>query len=157
MKLSLTLLTLFWGIVSSIIIKIIVDKGIIFIEEWNISTQHYIESYNQDQKCKQNYDISNTFPKECANAALIIQSWPFSKAIGETVKKTPTCIVIKCVDLAAMVLNSWLVITIITLLVSYFFMMFFKKAKRFKEEKRYKYFLSLPGKKKKLMKVFLMI
>ncbi len=139
---------IFYGILTSIAVKIIVDKGIIFAEEWNKATQNYTSSNSKDKECKTNYGIAKTFAEECAKANLILETYPISAGFQEMWKKTPTCIVIKCVDLLDMIINSWFALLLVTLSLSYFFIIFFKKAKRFTEEKRYKkYYLSFPREK----------
>jgi len=102
-----------WGgrsIISVIILKLI-GGGIntLFIEWVNAASIHKANTIILD-RCERDTENAHVFRDACSNARFEITKYPISVAITKLIEQTPSCIEFDCIDLLALIFNSWIAI-----------------------------------------------
>jgi len=99
-----------WWIVSILITKALVGTTNTLFSEWKGAVASYEQHRVMLAKCISDSENAQIFSDSCTRARLEVTKYPFSVAIEKLIEKTPSCIEFDCVDLLALVFNSWIAI-----------------------------------------------
>lgn len=99
-----------WWIVSILITKALVGTTNTLFSEWKGAVSSYEQHRVMLAKCISDSENAQIFSDSCTRARLEVTKYPFSVAIERLIEKTPSCIEFDCVDLLALVFNSWIAI-----------------------------------------------